>query len=205
MPIFLIFFIVFLIWVRVKLKRNNPTAPQDDKAFWEREAKANFARAKDVSNLDYLTVDLTLLPFSTSSTQEETYLMKQVQDCASRKILNLSGLTNTDLKEQYGVANLEYLSNCDQNYTLLLRTLNNWSRYLYENQEFSKAKTVLEYELSIGSDISTVFTTLGEIYGLEGDLAKLEQLIKQVESSSLPLKDSVLKSLKRTKLLHQPD
>ena len=69
-------------------------------------------------------------------------------------MLNLSAYSNTDLKEKYGVVNLEELSNCDQNYLYFIRALSNWGRYLYEHDDPDRAQKVMELSLRIGSDIS---------------------------------------------------
>ena len=153
--------------------------------------------------MDYLTVPDGALPFSDLSKlsdEREIDLEEQVLDASRRKMLNLSGLTNTDLKEQYGIANLEELSNCDQNYLLFIRKLANWGIYLYEKKDFSRSKQIMEYSLSSGSDISTVYTTLGHIYAKENTPAKIDELIAIVEESEFPLKTSMLKQLSLCKL-----
>lgn len=68
MPVFFICFIVFIIWFRVKMRKSNSTISEENKSFWERENQANFARTRDISTLDYLSVADGALPFSTSAT-----------------------------------------------------------------------------------------------------------------------------------------
>lgn len=203
MPLFFICFIVFIIWLRVKMRKNNSSISEESKAFWNREEQANFARSHDISTLDYLTVSENELPFSSpeaSSDERELDLEQQVREASCRKILNLSAYSNTDLKEQYGVANLEELSNCDQNFLLFIRALANWGIYLYEKEDYSRSKQVMEYSRSIKSDISSVYTTLGNIYAREGAMDKVDELIAQVEQSDFALKASILKQLKLCKL-----
>lgn len=201
MPLFFICFILFVIWFRVKMKQNNSATSAENDAFWEREKNANFARSKDISTLSYLTVPNDALPFSAHTDDEqEAFLEKEVKECSERKLLNLSAYSNTDLKEQYGIANLEELSNCDQNFLLFIRALSNWGSYLYEKKDFSRAKQVMEYSLSIGSDISSVYTTLGHIYASEGNIQKINELITEVTDSEIPLKDSIIKQLQLCKL-----
>lgn len=203
MPIFLISFIVFVLWLRVKLRKTDSVQSEESKKFWEREQQANFARTRDISGLDYLSVPAGILPFSDLSKlsdEREIDLEEQVLDASKRKMLNLSQYTNTDLKEQYGIANLEELSNCDQNYLLFIRKLANWGSYLYEKNDFTRSKQIMEYSLSIGSDISTVYTTLGHIYAKENSPAKIDELIKTVEQSDFALKTSMLKQLSLCKL-----
>lgn len=201
MPLFFICFILFVIWFRVKMKRNNSVTDAQNAAFWERERNANFARSQDISTLSYLHVSENELPFSSSTEDEqEAHLEKEVRECSKRKMINLSAYSNTDLKEKYGIANLEELSNCDQNFLLFIRSLSNWGSYLYKKEDFARAKQVMEYSLSIGSDISSVYTTLGHIYAVENNLSKINELIAAVEASEIPLKNSILKQLQLCRL-----
>lgn len=200
MLIFLALFIVFLIWFRVKLKRSNSNNSSENKAFWEREEKANFSRKQTLDSLSYLKVPEDALPFLNTGDEKEAYWQKQVKECLERKMLNLSEYTNTDLKEMYGVANLEELSNCDQNFLLFIRALSQWGNLLYEQEDFVRAKQVMEYSLSIGSDISTVFIVLGNIYAREGAIKKVDELIDIIEASDMSLKESTIKQLKLCKI-----
>ena len=203
MPIFFICFIVFIIWFRVKMRKSNSSVSEESKSFWERENQANFARTRDISTLDYLSIKEGELPFATSFAdldEREADLEQRVRETANRKMINLSAYTNTDLKEQYGVANLEELSNCDQNFLLFIRALANWGTYLYEKEDYSRSRQIMEYSRLIGSDISSVYTTLGNIYAMEGNMAKVDELIAEIEQSDFSLKSSILKQLKICKL-----
>lgn len=200
MPVFLICFILFLIWFRVKMKQNNSASTETSETFWEREERANFARRQDISNLDYITVSEADLPFVSEMDEREAELVKEVRNRMQRKMLNLSGLTNTDLKEKYGFANLEELSGCDQNFMYFIRSLSRWGEYLFTQGDTGRSKQIMEYSKALGSDISTVYVTLGKIYASEGNTSGLEELITFVESSDFSLKDSMLKKLKLCRL-----
>lgn len=199
LPIFLICFIVFAIWLRVKMKHGNSGKEELD-AFLERENQANFARKQDISNLDYLSVNLDDLPFVDSDDSKEVSLQNEVRKFGKRKMIDLSSYTNTDLKEKYGPANLEELSDYDQSYLLFTRNLSLWGTYVYEKEDYIRAKIIMEYAKNIGSDISSVYTTLGNIYAREGDFQKVDALIEEVETSDFALKASILKTLKLLKL-----
>lgn len=201
MPLFFLSFIVFVLWLRVKMNRTNSESNKDSDAFWEREEKANFARSKDISTLSYLKVSEAELPFSNSAEDEqETYLEGEVKKFLNKKMINLSAFSNTELKEQYGIANLDTLSEYDQNFLLFIRNLSNWGCYLYEKNDLARAKQIMEYSISIESDISKVYTTLGHIYAAEGNLQKINDLITTVENSDAALKTSIVRQLQLCKL-----
>lgn len=200
MPIFFICFIVFLIWFRVKMKQSNSSSDKATETFWEREEKANYARRKDISHLDYITVAEDDLPFIHDMDEREAELAGEVKKRMKHQMLNLSGLTNTDLKEQYGFANLETLSGCDQNFMYFIRSLSRWGEYLFTQGDFTRSRQIMEYSRNLGSDISTVYVTLGKIYASEGNADKLEELITFVENSNFALKDSMINKLKLCRL-----
>lgn len=198
MPIFFICFIVFVIWVRVKSNQAQKKTSTWDQAFWDREHEANFVRKKDITDLDYIQISEQELPFSDTATGEERERQEQVRDMLHRKMLNLSGMSNTDIKLAYGTANFSVLSGYDQNYTVFIRNLGLWGSYLHENcpEEDSRAKKILEFAVSLGSDITGTYLSLAEIYLSEGKLEKIQELIDHVEGSDFYMKASITKQLK---------
>ena len=197
MPIILIFFILFIIWVNVKTKRGTENNSKWDTAYWEKERKANFVRRKDISDLDYITISEEELPFSDTAEGEEKYRQDEVRRTLSCKSLNLSGMSNADIKLKYGTANFPELSMYDQNYILLIRNLGLWGSYLHKNCEGqdSRAKIILERAVSLGSDIKDTYVSLTEIYLAEHHPEKVQELIRHVEDSDFDLKTSLRRTL----------
>lgn len=197
MPIILIFFILFIIWVNVKTKRGTENNSKWDTAYWEKERKANFVRRKDISDLDYITISEEELPFSDTAEGEEKYRQDEVRRILSCKSLNLSGMSNADIKLKYGTANFPELSMYDQNYILLIRNLGLWGSYLHKNcdGQDSRAKIILERAVSLGSDIKDTYVSLTEIYLAEHHPEKVQELIRHVEDSDFDLKTSLLRTL----------
>lgn len=197
MPIILIFFILFIIWVNVKTKRGTENNSKWDTAYWEKERKANFVRRKDISNLDYIIISEDELPFSDTAEGEEKYRQDEVRRALSCKSLNLSGMSNADIKLKYGTANFPELSMYDQNYILLIRNLGLWGSYLHHNcdGQDTRAKIILERAVSLGSDIKDTYVSLAEIYLAEHHPEKVQELIRHVEDSDFDLKTSLLRAL----------
>lgn len=113
------------------------------------------------------------------------------------KILNLSGISNTDLRLTYGTANLEPLTACDQNFTTLIRSLQKWGTLLVSAGEPKDAVTVLSYAVSIGSDIAGTYTLLASLYEKNGELQKISALRESAEQLSTLMKPSILRDLDR--------
>lgn len=198
MPVFFICFIVFLLWLRVKLKQQD-SAETQNKDFWRREHEADFSRNKDISALDYISVDKSLLPFNEQTNDAELLQIQQdINTVLSKKMINLSGMTNTDIKLAYGRGNFEILSVYDQNYLKFLSLLNKWGAYLLERGFTNEAKQIFEYAVNtLNCDISGCYTGLAKIYLKNNDIDKVQQLINKIQSSDAYLKDSIAEKLVR--------
>lgn len=198
MPVFFICFIVFLLWLRVKLKQQDSMETQN-KDFWQREHEADFSRNKDISTLDYISVNKELLPFNEQTNDIELIQIQQdITNVISKKMINLSGMTNTDIKLAYGRGNFEILSVYDQNYLKFVSLLNKWGTYLLELGFTNEAKQVFEYAVNtLNCDISGCYTGLAKIYLKDNDINKVQELIDKIQSSDAYLKDSISEKLIR--------
>ena len=136
---FLGLFIIFLSVAAYYRKRATAQQKKVTEDFWSREDQANQIRRKDISNLPYITIPLEKFPIGISDDEELTDYENDLKTLASRKILNLSHQSNTDLKLAYGPANLPALSEYDQNYTTLLRNLVAYADCLIKNGFKSEA------------------------------------------------------------------
>lgn len=151
----------------------------EEKTFWSRENKANSIRRQDISKLDYIKIPVDSLPVDKLREQGLSKYADELMRLSNEKIINLSGYTNTDLKLMYGAANLNDLTKYDINYTLLIRLLDNIGEDLVSHA--NTAAAFLEYAVSIGSDITSTYTTLGEIYKSQNENDKLAGLINTAE------------------------
>ena len=110
---------------------------------------------------------------------------------AEEKIVNLTGISNTDLKLEYGVANLPILTHYDQCYTHLVRTLNSFANRLYENGYEKECVPLLEFAVDTGSDISGTYKLLATIYVKNGDKQKLSLLKSKTDSLNSAMKKPI--------------
>ena len=127
--------------------------------------------------------------------EELTDYENDLKTLASRKILNLSHQSNTDLKLAYGPANLPALSEYDQNYTTLLRNLVAYADCLIKNGFKAEAVPVLEFGISIDSDIRANYTLLAELYKEQGNASKIQELIDKAASLDSMMRSAILEQL----------
>jgi hypothetical protein len=191
-PIFTISVVVFAIVLKITMNKNERLRADTEADFWEREHQANFTRRQDISTLDYITIPLDKFPQNLGTESE-----KKLEELAQAKILNLTGISNTDLKMRYGVANLEVLTEYDNNFTLLVHALADYGKELSDAGRTADARTVLEYAVSIHADSKQIYTTLAGIYRDAGEPEKIAELIVSAESVSGLSRDGILSALKQ--------
>ena len=106
--LFLCFGMFLIILSVLAFFRNRSVRRSEDatEAFWSREYESNHIRKKDISDLSYIEIPLDALPLHVCSSERCISLESQLTALAGKKIVNLSNLSNTDLKLTYGTANL---------------------------------------------------------------------------------------------------
>jgi len=194
-PTFFILTILLVIWIHYQKRRTDNIAAKKSVAFWEREQQANLTRKKDISNLDYITVPVQTLPFPETDKEEITDIQKHILNLASGKIVNFTGLSNTDLKLMYGAPNINLLMEYDKNYLELVRSLYRYGKLLYEQEKKEEAAAILEYALSIKTDISANYTLLATIYKEKNEIDRINYVISCAEELTSMTKKALLANL----------
>ena len=192
--LFLSSLISFCLLIFLLNKRHSKMEKSMKDAFWKREEEANHTRRKSLDNLPYITIPLEELPLACHITDDAADIrntddatdVRNIGDAAAneaiseeckeilrslstQKIVNLTGYTNTDLKLSYGTANITCLTEYDQNYTLLVSTLQKWAEALYRGGAKKECRQVLEYAVSVGTDVSHTYFLLADLYDEEGE------------------------------------
>ena len=196
---FLASFILLCIVLNISMRRVSRKTEQREEEFWETELKSNNVRKKSLDDLQYVHIPVDLLPFDTygdndvlKSAEEELLALKD------EKIVNLTGITNTDLKLTYGTANITVLTQYDQNYTAMVIALQKWGQELYNQNRFEDAAKVLEFALKTRTDISGTYKLLVDMYKTK--LGYNEAKIKEKLEAMLPIAKD-LNALSRQQIL----
>ncbi len=190
MKLLLPYFIIIIVVIQLKLRKNTKNNKERMSNFWARESSANSVRKKDISNLNYITIPDSLPTINSN----DTNILKSyetINKLKTRKILNLSEMSNTDIKLEYGVGNLTFLSECDDNFVLLVRTLDELGHLLSQEHEKESCE-ILEYAVSIGSDIKATYTALADYYISHNETEKLDKLILNASAIQSSSKDRIV-------------
>ncbi|MGN0171133.1 MAG: hypothetical protein ACI39H_10315 [Lachnospiraceae bacterium] len=157
------FFILAVSMINFFSNRASRKDKDRSAGFWNRESKANSTPKKDLSTLPYISLDDNLLSFSIEESPRLLAAREQVFALKDRKILDLKGMSNTDLKLTYGAANLPALTQYEENFFCLCERLQEWGEALSEEGYHKEAIQVLQYALLIGSDLSSTRTLLNDL------------------------------------------
>ncbi len=98
------------------------------------------------------------------------------------KIVKFTGMTNTDLKLEYGTANITVLTRYDNNYTMMVRALQMLGEALHEQGENEKAIEVLEFALKSKTDVGASYKLLADICLECSKKDKIPGIIEQAEA-----------------------
>lgn len=178
------YFIIILVVIQLYIKKSDTSQKNNIKKFWEREQKANATRKKDISTLKYIEWDTTL-PVKENNTllsdilnnnPEADSAYNKIISVKDKNIINLTEYSNTDLKLKYGVANLDALTEYEDNYTLLIKNLAVLGHILKEQDDITDAIHYLEYSILIGSDIRSCYADLKDIYISQNRADKVDKL-----------------------------
>jgi len=195
---FLVFASLFALAAAINIasRKSAKKVAQDNMTFWEKERQANFTRKKSIEDLEYLSIPFEEFPMDAGKDDEALAgYLKELEELKGAKIVNLTGFTNTDLKLAYGTANITPLSEYDQNYTLMVRLLQDIAEALYEKGMEDEALTVAEYAIKTRTDISKTYYLAAEIYLARNDMKKMDHLIFVADTLQSAMKPAILRKL----------
>lgn len=176
---FLTIFIIFLVVLTYHIKKGDSAQAKVEEDFWEKERKANSVRKQDISKLDYITIPLEKIPQQLHTSTEKAFF-----SLAEKPMLNLTGISNTDLKLQYGTASLAILSEYDSNFTDMVVLLPEYTSELLGAGQETAARDLLEFAVSCNADSRKIYSQLAAIYQSHNETDNLKTLF--VASERLP-------------------
>ena len=193
MKLVLPYFIILLAIFQFFLRKNSKKHEELNKDFWKREREANTVRRKDISGLSYITIPDSL-PMSDCN-DAVIKALNNFYAFKGTKMLNLTGKSNTDLKTAYGAANLDALSEYDDNCTQMLKSIIPLATELNKSGLTDDAAAYLEFGISCRTDITQNYTMLAEYYASKGNKDKIQHLVNVAESLDSLTKKPIISKL----------
>lgn len=199
--------LIIALLIALAIKKSDYKKEQDAEEFFEKERKSNFVKKKPLDSLNYVKVPDKFYEYSYSklikANEHPEAIEKavdQLMKLKDAKMVNFLGKTNTDLKLEYGTGNLEILMEYDQNFTSLITCLEEIGEAALTVDK-AYAKEVLEFSINIGSDISSTYKNLLNIYIEESSedmlAAKKEKLIFMAKALNSPMGPSIVRYIEQ--------
>lgn len=189
--------LIFVLWLNYEIKKTTRLSNKGKKEFWDKETLANQKRAEDISGLDFIKVPFDKLPKQDVSDASSNSYRNIIFSLSDKKILNLSDLTNTELKLKYGLSNLTALSEYDSNYTKLVSILQKWGERLFDQGYLWEAISVLEVAVDCKSDVRKTYELLADIYSKQGTPDKIDTLLDKISPINVRGKEDLLLKLEK--------
>ncbi len=183
--------LIFKIYMNKSSKNYDP-----DREFFERERQADLTPRKSIEDLPYIIVNPDELPLTLPIERPEAVERQEtIRNMADKKVLNFTGRSNTDLKLEYGAPNIGFLMTCDMNYTRLVQSIAYLAEdYLNAGYE-AEAKELLEYGISINTDVKKNYMLLASLYAKSGELSRITGLLEKAGSLRSLSKNGIIRSL----------
>lgn len=191
---------ILIIAIAIAGKKGENSIKEKLEKFQERERAANEVRKQPLDDLDYLIIpgEFYDFPYDDES-HDVSEARRTLENLRNEKIVNLTGISNTDLKLRYGVANLPDLMRFDSNYTSLVRALQMYASYLADAGHDTEAIRLLEYAIDSKSDVSASYKLLGELYMQSGRTGEIDRLITKAGELDSPMSASIIRNLEKIK------
>ena len=182
-----------MIYMKVTTNRFNT----GDAKCLEQERQANSVRRKSLDELEYITIPFESLPLGCAGENE---ILKSDEDALlalkDSKVVNFTGISNTDLKLMYGAPNLPLLTEYDQNYTTLVKTLDAWGSHLKEAGFKTEARSVLEFAVKCMTDLKSTYILLADMYVENFEFDRLDHLIEVAGDLKSLMRGPIVRALK---------
>ena len=185
--------------IAIASSKSKKSAAAMEQDFWQREHAANNTRRKSLDDLPYIQLPMEIFPMELlpdiPKVEDYRQIILSLKDLP---IVNFTGLSNTELKLRYGAPNIHLLTSYDQNYTLLVRTIQQWAQLLYDEGFSDEACQLLEFAVSTSTDVSATYRLLCRIYQENGTPEKIDALYPVAESLTSAMQKPIVRMLQES-------
>ncbi|MDF2612007.1 MAG: hypothetical protein K0R92_3481 [Lachnospiraceae bacterium] len=199
-PVLTILIVILILWLQYEVRKGGKRSKQSNEAFWQNEKSSNLTNRKDITHLDFITISPDQLPMEDHEDQTINSYRDTILKLADKKIVNLTGFTNTELKFKYGAANINILAEYDNNYTVLVSILQKWAERLHTQGFTQDAISVLQFAITCYTDVTKSYKLLALIYKDSNTPDKINELIEIIPKTRMLDKDKLIEELVAIKI-----
>ena len=189
-------FMVFGIWLTIQLKKSRKLNEKAESDFWQEEALADSVRKKQLEDSDFVTFPFDKLPtadsFSPDPIPEALEMLIALSD---KKMVNLNGISNTEVKKRFGVANLSILTEYDTNYETFVKHSYLLCQHLYDIGRTEEALMLSEETILTGTDSLSHYKLILLIYREQGNMSGISWLKERADGIHSITRSAILRAL----------
>lgn len=187
-------FITFCLVLFFRYRYLDEKRKNQEQNFFDKEQKARTTVGK-INDSDYEVIPISKFPFNLCEEPSMIEMEEKIKELSNEKLLNLVGISNTDVKLQFGVNHFDEAVVAGEKYDELMGLLVQYAISL-EDHGFSKESgDMLEYLVEQDCDIKAAWIALGKYYAANSDFDKLNALYEKVDSSKLSIKNATKEQL----------
>ncbi|MCL1936171.1 MAG: hypothetical protein FWF57_07360 [Defluviitaleaceae bacterium] len=190
--IFFIFGLLFKVYLSSKVKNRIKSIEK----FVEEENELNFSRAKPIPENFFMNINVDFFKNEIFENIEKNLnkedntlseIRKSILEKTTKPMVRLSENTsNTELKKNYGISNLDSIISAEGNYYDYIHGINNYSTLLIKHNYFEEAILSLEHCIyTLKCDVLPTFKNLIDLYKKNTDIPNIEKLKKYVIENDL--------------------
>ena len=190
-------FLIACIWFKSILGKSGKKSKKETEQFLNAEHEANFSRAHEIPAEMFYHPGIDNLPNTEYGDKAEFAKLAQLKQKAfsgaQSTMLRLNPpLKNIEIKQKFGAANLEKITNYETSYEQYIRSLSNWADELVKLEFYEDAKKVLSICIEMDSLIFLPYSLLCDIYVKEKNIAELDSLKSKVISTNIIANNELL-------------
>ncbi|MCL2456436.1 MAG: hypothetical protein FWD19_02665 [Defluviitaleaceae bacterium] len=175
----IIFFASVAAMIFLVIKSSSHRKKQDEinKNFLEREEAANAVRKKEIDPHLFFEADLSHFP---KISEDDPF---QIIRCSKRVMIRFeTPVTNLELKNLYGLSQMDLIAQYEENFNAYLKSLTQWAASLAEKNSGDALK-IVEYVISLGGEFRDSYKIAADIYAKNGEQEKLDALTDAAEQN----------------------
>lgn len=183
------------------IRRSNRFDKEKRRRYLEREEKASRTPSQNLDKIRWIKIPDSLPLDIMPEDPKASKISESIHNLSLKKITNLSGFTNTDLKLEYGAVNLKELSAADSNCIVLLRNISSLAEIYIKNDHYDEAMQLLQFAVEAGSDDPKQFEALSSYYLEDENYDAIYKLKETADKLDSERADSIRDRLSQTLLL----
>ena len=190
-----VFFLAIVGVVQIMIRRGNRGRYDKMNAYLEAEREANLSRKRDIDGSLIIKAAFPQDACVDTASGDAALLQKQEKArAASQAVMMKTGLSNIEIKQAFGVQNLDEIARNEANFNSYVKTLQEWADELLNRGNNDAALVVLEEAANVGAETSKVFMTLADLYRERRRRSDIDALLIKTQDAAFLSSDLVTKS-----------